>query len=89
MHAADARESWIPRAFGRVLGRSPTARERGVLERLFARERAGFAADAARAAQFLAVGESPRDASLDVLDHAALAATCLAILNLDEAITRE
>jgi hypothetical protein len=89
MHASDARESWIPRAFGRVLGRAPTARERGVLERLFARERAGFAADSARAAQFLAVGESPRDASLDALDHAALAATCVAILNLDEAITRE
>jgi hypothetical protein len=53
------------------------------------RQRLDFAADPAAAQRFLAVGESPRDASIDPVDHAALAATCLAILNLDEAVTRE
>ena len=37
----------------------------------------------------IAVGESPRDTGLDAGEHAALAATCLAILNLDESLTRE
>jgi hypothetical protein len=35
------------------------------------------------------VGESKRDETLDVGEHAALSAVCLAILNLDEALTRE
>ena len=41
------------------------------------------------AAALLGVGESPRDESLPPTDHAALTAVCLAILNLDEALTRE
>ena len=35
------------------------------------------------------VGESPRDEALDPAEHAALASVCLAIFNLDEALTRE
>ena len=37
----------------------------------------------------LTVGAAPRDESLDPAEHAALTAVCLAILNLDEALTRE
>ena len=50
-------------------------------------EAARAAPDAA--AKLLAVGESPREKALDPVEHAALAATCLGILNLDEALTRE
>ena len=35
------------------------------------------------------MGASKRDETLDVAEHAALSAVCLAILNLDEALTRE
>ena len=40
-------------------------------------------------AALLAVGAAPTDASLDVAEHAAWTSICLAILNLDEALTRE
>ncbi|WP_197231552.1 hypothetical protein [Novipirellula artificiosorum] len=45
--------------------------------------------DSKASAELLSVGEQPRDESLDAAEHAALTAVCLAILNLDEAITRE
>ena len=76
-------------AFARVLGRAPDAREAALLASMFERQRAQFAAEPGAAEAFLATGESPRDSAFDPLEHAAMAATCLAILNLDEAVTRE
>ena len=76
-------------AFRRVLGRLPGDADMAALRRTFERQLAVYRADTQAAAALLAVGESPRDAGLDVAEHAALAATCLAILNLDEAQTRE
>jgi hypothetical protein len=76
-------------AFERIVNRTPSERERALLAAMFERQRVAFAADPAAALRFLAVGESPRDAAIDPVEHAALAATCLAILNLDEAVTRE
>jgi hypothetical protein len=35
------------------------------------------------------MGSSKRDESLDLSSHAGLSAVCLAIMNLDEAMTRE
>jgi hypothetical protein len=35
------------------------------------------------------VGKHPRDEALDPAEHAALSSVCLAIFNLDEALTRE
>jgi hypothetical protein len=35
------------------------------------------------------VGESKRDEKIDAVEHAAWMSVCLAILNLDEAVTRE
>jgi len=37
----------------------------------------------------VAVGEAPQEAALDRVEQAALSAVCLAIFNLDEALTRE
>jgi len=53
------------------------------------RQLAAFRADAEAAKQFVSVGESPRDETLDVAEHAALSSVCLGIFNLDEALTRE
>ena len=76
-------------AFRRVLGRRPTATDLAALRRMFERQLGFMRADETAARALLAVGESPRDEGLDPAEHAALAATCLAILNLDEALTRE
>ncbi len=82
-------EERIERAFRLVLARRPTSAERQVLAASAARVRREFAADPAAAQKLLAVGESPRDPSLDAVEHAAWTAVCLAILNLDEALTKE
>jgi hypothetical protein len=76
-------------AFRRVLGRKPTAYDLEALERMHGRQLAVYRADAEAARHFLGVGESPRNESLDVAEHAALTSVCLAIFNLDEALTRE
>jgi hypothetical protein len=82
-------EERLDRAFRLVLARKPTAAEKQVLLASLARVRREFAADVPAAKQFLAVGASPRDANLDLVEHAAYAAVCSAILNLDEALTKE
>ena len=50
--------------------------------------RARYQADRKAALEFLSQGEHPRDATLDVADHAAHAAVASLILNLDEVITK-
>ncbi len=79
----------LTQAFRLVLTRKPSERELTVLKRMLAQQRGHFAKDPASAAKSLAVGESPRDAKLDAVEHAAWAAVCLALFNLDEALTRE
>jgi hypothetical protein len=89
MRAGGARAAQLDEVFRRVVCRAPTVRESERLERLFERQRAHFAADPAAAARVLAIGESGRSAALDPVEHAAMAAACLAVFNLDEALTRE
>jgi hypothetical protein len=48
-----------------------------------------YEADGTAAAAVTAVGDAPRATKLNVTDHAALSAVCLAILNLDEALSHE
>jgi len=79
----------LTHAFRRVLGRSPSPYDLESLTRMHARQLEAYRSDAEAARQLLAVGESPRDATLDPAEHAALAGVCLAILNLDESLTRE
>jgi hypothetical protein len=86
-HAAP--DDRLAHAFRLVLSRRPTDNDLKALRRAYDRQAAIFAADPGAARAALGVGVSPRDASLDAVEHAALAATCLAILNLDEALTRE
>ena len=82
----DARLAW---AFAEATGRAPDARESRVLARALARERGAFADDPAQATALLAAGESPRDASIDPVEHAAWTQVAALVLNLSEAITRE
>jgi len=76
-------------AYQRVLGRPPTASEKKILLRGLKRHQQQFAADPPTATQLLGVGESPRDAGLDPVEHASWTVLCSLILNLDEALTKE
>jgi hypothetical protein len=75
--------------FRRVLGRPPTDYDMTALRRMYDRQLEAFRADAEAATQLVSVGESTRDPSLDLAEHAALSSVCLGIFNLDEALTRE
>ena len=72
-----------------VLARRPTQEERTVLSASLDRLEREYSADAAAAQSLLSAGESPRNEQLDPARHAALTALCLALLNLDEALSKE
>jgi len=82
-------EARLARAFALVLGRAPAGPEPALLAKMLANQRAVYAADAKAADALLAIGESKRDAAIPAAEHAALTATCLALYNLDAAITRD
>ena len=57
--------------------------------RAWASAASAYRAAPVAATAYLKAGESPRDPKLDPVEHAAYASVCLAIYNLDEALTRE
>ncbi|MBX3112610.1 MAG: DUF1553 domain-containing protein [Fimbriimonadaceae bacterium] len=89
MLAKASRPERLGLAFRLVCGRTPSPSEMAVLSSSVDKALSAFRKDEAAASRYLAVGESPRDRSLGVPEHAAYAAVCLSILNLDEAMTRE
>ncbi len=89
MRAAKSVDDRLATAFRLVMCRKPTGLDLAILRRAYARQAEIYAKDRAAAKALLGVGESGRDEGLDPAEHAALAAVCLAILNLDEALTRE
>ena len=89
MKAQPGEEARLSDAFLRVCARSPSSEDMKILRRSLARARTSFAADPATASAYLKAGDSPRDATLDPVEHAAYASVCLAIYNLDEAMTKE
>jgi hypothetical protein len=76
-------------AFRRVCCRKPTDFDMTILRRAYEKQVAIYANEGAAAKALLAVGESKRDQTLDVSQHAALLAVCQGIMNLDEGLTRE
>jgi hypothetical protein len=89
MQAAPDTDGRLAFAFRRVLGRRPTDYDMTALRRMHERQLAAYRADAESAKQLVGVGESSRDESLDLAEHAALSSVCLGVFNLDEALTRE
>jgi mono/diheme cytochrome c family protein len=75
-------------AFRRVLARHPDKNEAKLLRASLDKQLDKFRADQKAAEKFLTTGSSPRDTKLDAVEHAAYAAVCLGILNLDEALTK-
>ncbi len=82
-------ERRLAEAFRRVCARRPGADELKILVEAFTRSYQTYKAHPDQALAYLSVGDSPRDANLDPAEYAAYASVCLAIYNLDEAMTRE
>jgi Protein of unknown function (DUF1553)/Protein of unknown function (DUF1549)/Planctomycete cytochrome C len=82
-------EARLRLAFRLVCARQPSADEVSILRRSLDRALASYRQKPAGALEFLKAGSSPRDTTLDPVEDAAYASTCLAIFNLDEALTRE
>ena len=89
MKSASDVDGRLTHAFRRVLNRPITPRDLAALRGAYDKQLAIYQADPAAATAALAIGESKRDESLNATEHAALSAVCLAIMNLDEALTRE
>ena len=89
MEAAPETDARLTFAFRRVLGRAPAPADIAALRRAYKRQLAIYSADAQAAAEVIAIGTASRSENLRPADHAALTAVCLAIFNLDEALTRE
>jgi hypothetical protein len=89
MKEAGAVDDRLTMAFRRVISRRPVELDLSILRRAYDKQLTIYRADPKAARSFLSVGASKRDETLDPAEHAALAAVCLAIFNLDEALTRE
>ncbi|MFT4842633.1 MAG: hypothetical protein ACJA0V_001899 [Planctomycetota bacterium] len=68
--------------------RKPTTEERDVLMATFTREYMRFTLDREAADKLLAIGESPRDETLDAAEHAAWTMVASVLLNLSETVTK-
>jgi hypothetical protein len=82
-------ETRIELAFRLATARRPTPEETRILLGSLRRVRTLYDTDPEAAARLLKVGASPRNDKLDVREHAAYAALCTMILNLDETLTRQ
>jgi mono/diheme cytochrome c family protein len=85
----DSDTARIDHVMQRLLARSATDAERDILTNGLQRTRQQYQQQPDQAAQLLALGESARQASIDPIEHAAWTNLCLAILNLDETVTKQ
>jgi hypothetical protein len=78
----------IDLAYRYATARLATGREVEILTQLYQKNLARFQSAPETAKEFLKVGESPRDESLDSSEHAAWMVVAQTIMNLDESLTR-
>jgi uncharacterized protein DUF1553/uncharacterized protein DUF1549/cytochrome c len=79
----------LAQAFRCVTCRDPSKAEAALLKEQLGKLRAQLSGDRGAAMKLMAVGESKRDESIDVAEHATWTSLCLMMLNLDEAVTKE
>ena len=75
--------------FRLATGRAPSDSETAVLVKLYQDQLIEYQANKDAAAKFLSVGETKRNETLDVAEHAAWTLVANVILNLDETVTKE
>ena len=79
----------IQNAFRLVTARTPSPQETDTLREMLTDVKTKYAGDTDAAKQLVTAGESRRDESIDVVQHAAWTIVASALLNLDETLTRE
>jgi len=82
-------EARLTEAFRRVCARRPSPSELSILKRALYRAVFAYQKDPKAADTYLKQGESAPNKTIDPIENAAYATVCLAIFNLDEALTRE
>ena len=75
-------------AYRTTLAREPKANEITLFSELLMRQKERFAADKKKATDLLSIGESPRDTTLDSVEHASWTILANTLFNLDEFLTR-
>ena len=83
---SDIRLSFVYR---RVMVRSPNEGEQRVLHKVLQQQLEVYRNDPEAAKKVIAIGQAPRDETLNPAEHAAWSSLCLALFNLDETLTRE
>ena len=79
----------LTNAFRRVCARKPNTKELAILSRSLSKSLEFFRHSKLATTEFLHQGEHPTDPKIDPTEEAAYANVCHAILNLDEALTKE
>ncbi|MCC6507471.1 MAG: PSD1 domain-containing protein, partial [Pirellulaceae bacterium] len=82
-------EARIDSIFRRLVARPAKESERAILLAAIGRSRGEFQADKDAARKLLAMGESKRNEQLDPIEHAAWTSLTMAVMNLDETLTKE
>lgn len=88
MLAADHDATRIELAFRIVLARLPGDSEKATLQEILATARTHFKTNSTASEEFLSVGNSPRETSLNSADLAAWSAVMNVVMNLDECISK-
>lgn len=89
MKATKTDKDRLSLAFQLATSRNPRQAEVDILEERLAKLKTSYQKQVGQAEQLLAVGEMPRDPSLNAVEHAAYTGICTMILNLDETITKQ
>ena len=89
MGEKEALDERLQYAFRLITAGRPSSFNLEILGDIYEEQLEVFMENPNEAKQLLSVGESKRDEQLSLAEHAALTTTCLGILNLDQALSRE
>jgi hypothetical protein len=81
-------EQRIESAFRIVTSRRPSPSELSILQRLYREQKLHFDSQLEAAKEFLSIGETARDETLELADHAAMTVLVETLMNFDEAVTK-
>jgi hypothetical protein len=86
---ASGQDARLAEIWRRILARSPNERELVTLRQMLSKQRLYYSTRRADATKLVSEGSAKRDPSFDPVEHAAWTSVCLAVFNLDEALSRE
>ena len=89
MEEKEALDERLQYAFRLITAGRPSSFNLEILGDIYEEQLEVFMENPNEARQLLSVGESKRDKQFSLAEHAALTTTCLGILNLDQALSRE